>query len=303
MRVYKLTSKSHVVKEIEKTNFEYDTDKKYPHYQQAADGLWRQYAVCPACDNPIQIIGLYKPLSNTDRPYGKHTGKRIDGFPDFGPEAHQWCPYVSARSSGGKTKRKSIDGLPLKILRILADNFDRVLYILEKDTGVRISDNLAKSMLETYMGEEGYLYTGANLRNVPWIFAYMADAQSLFGQKIVSNDELKGAITSKIENARIDESGRITRGQGYYSIDLAFIDHAYHLEDHEIVESVVMHVVDGNGGVVYETVLDIDPARFASLINTPPQFARRNMSQVAMAQAVIDPFLEAHRSTPEVGTT
>ena len=25
-----------------------------------------------ACDNPIQLIGLYKKLENTDRPYGKH---------------------------------------------------------------------------------------------------------------------------------------------------------------------------------------------------------------------------------------
>ena len=30
-----------------------------------------------ACDNPIQLIGLYKRLENTDRPYGKHYNRSL----------------------------------------------------------------------------------------------------------------------------------------------------------------------------------------------------------------------------------
>lgn len=53
-------------------------------------------------------------------------------------------------------------------------------------------------MLQRYKGERGYLYTGATLRNVPWIFAYMSDATRLFGQKVIGNAELVKAIAAEV---------------------------------------------------------------------------------------------------------
>ena len=66
------------------------------------------YAVCPACENPIQLIGLFKRESNTPRPYGKHTGKRIPGFPYFDPEEYEFCPYFDPNKNKNRanTKRK-----------------------------------------------------------------------------------------------------------------------------------------------------------------------------------------------------
>lgn len=47
-----------------------------------------------ACDNPIQLIGLYKRLENTDRPYGKHYNRSLF-FAPYNETAYCFCPYSS----------------------------------------------------------------------------------------------------------------------------------------------------------------------------------------------------------------
>ena len=63
MDTYKLRPKWTKINTISKENFEKDTGKLEPYYQVDRDS---QYAVCPACDNPISIIGLYNPNTKSD---------------------------------------------------------------------------------------------------------------------------------------------------------------------------------------------------------------------------------------------
>lgn len=44
---------------ISEKNFSEYTKKAKPYYS-SVNGIGKYYAVCPVCDNPIQIIGLYK---------------------------------------------------------------------------------------------------------------------------------------------------------------------------------------------------------------------------------------------------
>lgn len=289
MKVYKLAANATTVRDIDRQTFETDTRKAEPWYQPGDDGKFRQFAVCPACDNPIQIIGLYKPLANTDRPYGKHTGKPVKGFVHYDAEAYEWCPYVAKRQSAGRSKKKRFGGLPRKILQILVEQFDRVIYVIEKDTGVRISPNLARKMLRTYMGEEGYLYTGATLRNIPWIFAYMSDAQSIFGQKIDGNEALKQSIVDRIPHARFDDSGKITRGEGYYQVMWSFIGHHVSIQDGELTETIRLHVWDGDRRTIHRQTICVRPQVFESLLSMPPEKARRNTVLLQIAAEVVGP--------------
>ena len=71
MRKFKLHTGVSNPYEINVENFEKLTLKQEPYHKVGKDGVPRDFGVCPACDNPIQLIGLYKKLENTDRPYGK----------------------------------------------------------------------------------------------------------------------------------------------------------------------------------------------------------------------------------------
>ena len=57
------------------------TERKFPYEQKNEQGKLVQYGICPSCLNPIQLIGILK--ESEVKPYGKHTGKTIEGFPSW----------------------------------------------------------------------------------------------------------------------------------------------------------------------------------------------------------------------------
>ena len=88
MDTYKLRPKWTKINTISKENFEKDTGKLEPYYQVDRDS---QYAVCPACDNPISIIGLYNPNTKI-RPYGKHYPKTVEKLAVYDRYRYEACP-------------------------------------------------------------------------------------------------------------------------------------------------------------------------------------------------------------------
>ena len=140
------------------------------------------FAVCPACDNPIQIIGLYRLPKSASRRYGRHTGESVPRLDD------------QAR----------------KILQLLIDHFDHVVYVLGIQTRIWLTRKRLEDMLDTYRQMKGFMYMGATLINVPWIFAYMSNSFPLFYQKISDNPMLVREISHSVPQAHIDERGRLT---------------------------------------------------------------------------------------------
>ena len=65
MRKFKLRTGVSNPYEINVENFEKLTLKQEPYHKVGKDGVPRDFGVCPACDNPIQLIGLYKKLENS----------------------------------------------------------------------------------------------------------------------------------------------------------------------------------------------------------------------------------------------
>lgn len=69
MDIFKLTTGKQQVWKINRDNFELATKKQQPWYQSinGHDGF---FAVCPACDNPVQLVGML--ARGKTKPYGKH---------------------------------------------------------------------------------------------------------------------------------------------------------------------------------------------------------------------------------------
>lgn len=166
MDSYKLAPGPVIVKEITVANFEADTKKKLPYYVD--ENL--QYAVCPRCDNPIQILGLYKKLKNTDKPFGKHVAKSIPDLAKYDQDAYNFCPLARPQQPNQETRRRNTAGIPAHLLILLKEQFDRIIYILRKDTDILFSKSLLKHMLTTFIKAEGYAYSWASVNNLPWAF-------------------------------------------------------------------------------------------------------------------------------------
>jgi len=302
MDEYKLRAEDFIGKPIGKDAFEDDTLRREPWYQEGSACKQSQFAVCPACDNPIQLVGLYHLPTNMNNPYGKHTTSGITGIAPLDVEARDNCPYFKPRQHKKTDRKSKFDGVPRKIVRILIEQFDRVVYILEKQTQLALSANTLMGMLERYKGERGYLYTGATLRNVPWIFAYMSDATPLFAQRVGENGELTAAIRGHVPAANIDTHGRL-RARSVPGAKEAFIDLKMSFIQHRIIKDseasglkesmvfVVSHIRKGLLAHVYKQDLKFEPLWFDRLIQMPVDHPNRRIDRIDLAREVLGDLL------------
>ena len=295
MRICKLFAEERRTMTIERTTFERATNKRPPWYRYddrpgggAQEHRYgRQYAVCPACNNPIQIIGLYENLAHSNRPYGRHTGKPTEGFPVYDAEAYNWCPFVVTKKASKSSRKRKLEGLPLEILQLVRSQFDRIVHIIERDTGLRLSRPLARKMLATYLAERGHLYVGASLRNVPWMLAYLSDSQGLFGQRIGGNAELTAAVRESLPNAALSPDGRLVKGTGYYAVYMCFVEHRQSVEDGALRERMQFLVTDHDSNDVYEKTIVFDHDYFERLIDLDPARARRDPVMVEIGAEMV----------------
>ncbi|MFY1028774.1 hypothetical protein [Pseudomonas asiatica] len=303
MDVYKLRIEDTESKIIDKGGFEAETFRRDPWYQPGSADKLAQFAVCPACDNPIQLVGLYELPPNVKKPFGKHATKSIRGIAPFDREARNDCPYFQPRQHKKSDRKSKFDGVPRKILRLLIEQFDRVVYILEKQCQVSLSENALRGMLKRYKGERGYLYTGATLRNVPWIFAYMSDATPLLGQKIGGSAELVKAVASQVPGAEIAANGRLDKksmagGKApFIDLKMSFIRHRIVKGSEfsglmESMEFVVSQPLRGELEYIHKEAIKFDPDWFENLIRLPADHPYRRMDRVKLAWEELGDLLD-----------
>ncbi|QZA78158.1 hypothetical protein K4H28_01630 [Deefgea tanakiae] len=304
MDVYKLSIEHTSSKMINKDSFEEETRCREPWYQEVSGKTRSQFAVCPACDNPIQLIGLYNLPSNVQSPFGKHTTSDIKGIAYSNSEARDNCPYFKPRKHKKTDRKKKFDGTPRKILQLLIEKFDLVVHIIEKETGIEFSSNSLKGMLERYKGEQGYMYTGATLRNIPWIFAYMSDATDLFGQKVGGNTTLSHAIMKLAPEACVGDNGRVTSNDRpgekklFVDIKLSFIQHRFKKDSEnarliETMELVVSRQKNSKIVDIYKKEIQFDYYLFERLIQNPDYHMIRRHDRVLLAKEVLATLLDA----------
>ncbi len=97
MKYFKITpSRTAARYEIIAEVFQKVTENKQPFEQKNQRGRFARYGICPSCLNPIQLIGLYSESGR--RPYGRHTGKNIDGLPEWNEDKRQqWLLEIAEK--------------------------------------------------------------------------------------------------------------------------------------------------------------------------------------------------------------
>lgn len=172
MRKFKLRTGVSNPYEINAENFEKLTLKQEPYHKVGKDGVPRDFGVCPACDNPIQLIGLYKKLENTGRPYGKHYSRSLS-FAPYNETAYRFCPYSSnSREVTKESRKKELTDYERNIYNAVRDYFDLAVYIIQQETGIYVGERMARRILEDYLSAEGHMYYWATLYNIPWMLLY-----------------------------------------------------------------------------------------------------------------------------------
>lgn len=269
--------------------------KDEPYYQKG-NGTGRYYAICPVCDNPIQIIGIFKRSAEAGKkPYGKHHGTSIPRLADYDEDAYLGCPYHNPHHSS-LARRPQNDRLSEKFLTLLRDQFDRIIYILEKDTEIHISEHTARSMLRAYINDRGWLYYHASLNNLPWKFGHVEKALPLFGRHIKAGGVLAAALERSCPEVELSPVGTgnwvKVGGRDKQYVDLLYYlcKHSVKVEGNTLVESITLRLYRSKdpSTAVFEKVIPIRVDFFMNLISMPDEQSHRNERWLRIASEEIE---------------
>lgn len=290
MDVYKLQTTEWAFKKVERSQFELDTGMDWPYYRPNVKGTMSQFAVCPICCNPIQIIHLYPDKADDLRPpYGKHIKHDLEGLATYSQESYDACPYANPTRHDSNARRHE-STISSGILYILQEQYDRVIYLLSKDTGISISDRLAEAMLEQYIANKGHTFVYSTPMNIPWMLAYRGGKHGLFGRKI-ADELLRESILKHEPHAYFNERNQLMNLDGHnVSVSFCFVNYSSKLEDNALNESMDIYVtqrVAGELDVIYRRKLIFDHDYFQNLTHLPVDHPSRRMNLVEIARKLI----------------
>ncbi|MCL2841202.1 MAG: hypothetical protein FWE05_10575 [Defluviitaleaceae bacterium] len=254
--------------------FEMATLKEYPYYQKNSKGELKQYAICPVCENPITVVGFYnKNDKYKGKPHGRHRRYSLKGIAEYNQEAYDYCPLASRNQAYEKDARRPMtyDKLANEIVSMLISQFDRVVYLLNKQMPFLFGATLLRSMLRTYFDALGHFFMGATLENIPWIFAYMSNNQNLYGQKLYADSALANILRNcpEVTLKQDDESDlvRITASEDMFlNLTFAFVGYRKCVRNHELVELMELCIWNGRQQVYTQEII-FDTQHWFNLVN------------------------------------
>lgn len=182
----KASEKWHKVNDI---SFENATGNNPPYVMKNRDGKDSYFAICPLCDNPVQLIGLFKKDNNEIRPYGKHCIASVSGFADYNADEVEFCPFFSGTKYKGNVLVKSSDRTN-KLYKLFLEHPDAIYHVFSLSTGIIVSLGLVRKTLPSWFADEKWLFYAANKATLPYVLFYAMPSFRLYGRVVRENSEL-----------------------------------------------------------------------------------------------------------------
>lgn len=291
MKRFKLRKGDIDVYDISKQNFERLTQGRSPYVAVGKDGQTRHFGVCPACENPIQLIGLYKKMKHTERPYGKHYNR--DAFiAVHNEQAYRYCPYaVHIYNSSNKELKPDLTDFERNIYYTLRENFDLAIYLLSQISGLKVNESFASLILQEYLSSQGYMYYGATLYNIPWMLLYFLNAKPCFGKFVREGSPLYEMLKKRKDVSLIQLSDspyyQVKGNESWLSLEFSTLFHERKVVEDEVQEEIYINLVssgpDGLPKQEDSARLVINEYRFPNLVRSEKakQYRNEGLLQIA----------------------
>ena len=281
-------------------NFEKVTDHKSPYEIRNTDGSISQYGVCPSCLNPIQIIGLVKKSKNS--PYGRHAGKTIRGIASWNQLKYEYCPYADKRYRRRINEDELLPEITedvIELYDLLKNNFDRVVYVIEKALNIRCTSSFWTKVLEQYLINEAYCYPWLTEANLPYIFAYRGMTHNnLYGQQVKVNSPIYNKL-QKHNNVRFEKSQNgkedyriIFNKDRYLNLEFRFTEHRQNALDGKTLIETMRFCIDDltSGETIVNELIEFDETYFMNIVNNSSNERCRNQKLLNIAQKIMVPL-------------
>lgn len=294
MKDFVLYSSTEIPRKICEEEFEKYTKNEFP-FKQNYDGINHYYATCPECENPIQIKGLY----SSDRKYGAHTGKSIDGLNPFIYLNYIYCPRAVQGKHVPKDERKPIaTPKDIAVYNTLRDNFDLAIAFAKKHLGYCISDSRAKKYLTTYYKSQGWLYPHSTVNNIPFMLFYLQPAFNPYGLLIKKDSELEKSVLKTKDLKLEPQSGKLgefynkllPNGRQYMFLTLMLWNHQFKEDANgllkeslniEISKDISQNPQKREWQTLFDKKIEIPELEFVKFINSKTTYRNKDLRDYA----------------------
>lgn len=170
MKEIKFTAGYEPVLSFDDKNFKRKYEERVgntPGYVQEVGGETKHLALCPRCNNPVAILGIYKKINAS--PHTRHAkGANIPDVAQYDEYKFLHCPYHKKNADYVKEYvPETGDPQRQELYKIARDHFDKAVCLLKKRTGIYITIPMAEKLAKNYAAMRAYNYIDATVYNVP----------------------------------------------------------------------------------------------------------------------------------------
>lgn len=246
-----------------------------PNYTQAIDGDVKHLAICPRCNNPVVILGIYKKINVS--PHARHVNSiNIPNVTQFSQYKLERCPYYNKKANYVKEYVPETEETQRQELyRIAKENYDKAIYLLQKETGIHMNLDMAKKLAENYVIMRAYNYIDATIYNIPWYLIYCFSGFPLYHMIVKKGTVLHTHLLQLgliLRKSKIDGHVYIESNEGYL---LRATDYRYYVDKNDNLKerldfSILRPDKDVSNTLLYTMVdrfsIDVDSYYFGNLI-------------------------------------
>ncbi len=260
------------------------------NYIQVVHGEKKHLALCPRCNNPVVILGVYKRIDVT--PHARHAkGVNIPGIAQYDEYKFLNCPYHKKRANYIKEYVPEVEEPQRReLFRIAREHYDKAIYILQKDTGIFITQEMADTLAENYVIMRAYNYIDATIYNIPWYLLYSFNGFPLYHMIIKKNTTLYKHLNRlglNLKESKVKGHVYVEDNQGYL---LIATNYRYVVDENDNLNewldfSIIRPDISVTETLLYVPVdrfsVSVDSYHFGNLINYKNWHVRQNLLDIA----------------------
>lgn len=278
MYVFAVLSDPELPLDLTEDRYNQVTHREYPYVRNGSDGKPKHYALCPECQNPIQLVNRSVPSTESVTLYAKHIKVSLPDLADYDQAAYDDCQLANPHRLDAKTRRKS-GKKTNKIKEVFTKYIDLVVNYAESITGIKFSAPIIDKMISDFCKSKGYEYRAVSEHNIPLAFLYMTEAKSLYGcnvSKVIADEINKNS--KSFEAFKFSNGNRFgtKRKPGIFQSELKFFfsGHTIPKNEEDISEHAWLYIVETNKGelpenapIIVRKKIALSTAKFSNDIN------------------------------------
>ncbi len=261
-----------------------------PGYMQVISGETKHLALCPRCNNPVAILGIYKKINVA--PHARHAkGINIPNVVQYDEYKFQHCPYHKKRANYIKEYvSETEEPQRQELYEIAKEHYDKAIYLLQEETGIYITLKMAEALAENYVIMRAYNYIDATIYNIPWYLIYSFTGFPLY-HMIIRKDTTLYRHLIQLEFDLIDSKVKghiyVKNSEGYL---LTATNYRYVVDENDNLNEWLDFSILRPDATVTDTLLyvpvdrfsvSVDSYHFGNLINYQNWSSRQKVLDIA----------------------